>query len=88
MAIRNPAPSSQIESAITIDKSVYKQHDISHVQEKFPHCARFLTERLGRANSARRQYLAYREEHHKKLTKDVEKIGLEDSKTGMKRVIT
>ncbi len=83
MAIRNPAPTSQLESTINVDKSMYQDYDISHVQAKFPTCATFLVERLGRAISTRRQYLTYREEHHNKLTKGVEKLGLESSRTGM-----
>jgi hypothetical protein len=41
----------------------------------------YLSERLGRAISARRRYLTYREEHHRKLSKNVEKIGYEEPKT-------
>jgi hypothetical protein len=82
MAIRDPAPTSQSSRTITVDKSFFEQHDINHVQSKFPNCAEFLSERLGRAISGRRQYLSYREEHHKKLAKHVEKIGVEDSRTG------
>lgn len=87
MAIRDPAPNSQSRSTITVDKSFFQQHDISHVQAKYPACADYLTERLGRAISGRRQYLTYREEHHQKLAKNVEKIGFEDSRTGKSRRI-
>jgi hypothetical protein len=81
MAIRNPAPDSQSTSTINIDKSFYEQHDIQHVMEKFPNAPQYLVERLGRALSARRQYLIYREEHHQKLTKNIEKIGFEKATT-------
>jgi hypothetical protein len=81
MAIRNPAPNSQSMSIITIDKSFYEQHDIQHVKEKFPNAPHYLVERLGRALSARRQYLSYREEHHQKLTKNIEKLGFEKAAT-------
>ncbi|KAF1844871.1 uncharacterized protein K460DRAFT_99857 [Cucurbitaria berberidis CBS 394.84] len=77
MAIRDPAPNSQSKSTITIDKSFYQQHDIQHVKEKFKACPDYLAERLGRAISGRRQYLSYREEHHQKLAKNIEKIGYE-----------
>ncbi|KAF1829056.1 hypothetical protein BDW02DRAFT_561926 [Decorospora gaudefroyi] len=81
IAIRNPAPNSQSMSTITIDKSFFEQHDIQHVQEKFPKAPHFLVERLGRALSARRQYLTYREEHHQKMTKNIERIGHEKATT-------
>jgi hypothetical protein len=81
MAIRNPAPNSQSTSTISIDKSFYEQHDIQHVKEKFQHAPEYLAERLGRALSARRQYFSYREEHHQKLTKNIEKIGFEKATT-------
>jgi hypothetical protein len=81
MAIRNPAPNSQSTSTISIDKSIYEVHDIQHVKAKFQHAPDYLTERLGRALSARRHYLSYREEHHKKLTKNIEKIGFEKATT-------
>ncbi|KAJ4369653.1 hypothetical protein N0V83_005415 [Neocucurbitaria cava] len=81
MAIRDPAPNSQSKSTITIDKTFYEQHDIQHVREKFQGVPDYLTERLGRAISGRRQYLTYREEHHQKLTKDIEKIGFEKPTT-------
>lgn len=80
MAIREPAPDSQLKRSITIDKSYYESHDVQHVQAKFGRDD-FLTERLGRAISGRRQYLAYREEHHRKLSKNVEKLGFEEPKT-------
>ncbi|KAH7089787.1 hypothetical protein FB567DRAFT_590585 [Paraphoma chrysanthemicola] len=82
MAIRDPAPSNQSTRSITADKSYFEPHDILHVQAKFPSAAGYLTERLGRAISARRQYLSYREEHNKRLAKHIEKIEFEESKTG------
>lgn len=81
MAIRDPAPNSQSRSFITVDKSYFETHDILHVQSKFPEANKILTERLGRAISGRRQYLTYREEHHQKLVKNVEKIGHEEPRT-------
>ncbi|KAF2491476.1 hypothetical protein BU16DRAFT_565175 [Lophium mytilinum] len=86
MAIRNPAPNTQSGSTITADKSYYEDYDIEHVrakfhEEKFHNCDKVLMERLGRAISARRQYLSYREEHYKKLAKGVEKIGFEEART-------
>ncbi|KAF2185512.1 hypothetical protein K469DRAFT_576126, partial [Zopfia rhizophila CBS 207.26] len=65
-------------STITVEKSFFEEFDIQHVPEKFPTCEDFLVNRLGRAISSRRQYLTYREGHHKKLAKNVEKIGFEE----------
>ncbi|KAH7372041.1 hypothetical protein BKA66DRAFT_180037 [Pyrenochaeta sp. MPI-SDFR-AT-0127] len=81
MAIRDPAPNNQSKSNLTIDKSFFEQHDIQHVKEKFPDSPMYLQDRLGRAISGRRQYLSYREEHHQKLTKNIEKIGFEKPTT-------
>ncbi|KAF2024730.1 hypothetical protein EK21DRAFT_93852 [Setomelanomma holmii] len=82
MAIRDAAPTSQSSKIFTVDKYYFEQHDINHVQTKYPDCAEYLSERLGRAISGRRQYLSYREEHHKKLAKHVEKIGFEEPRNG------
>jgi hypothetical protein len=74
MAIQEPAPNRQ---ARCIDKSHFEQHDVLHVQAKFPSVPQYLAERLGRAISSRRQYLTYREQHHDKLSKGIDKLGLE-----------
>ncbi|RYP66474.1 hypothetical protein DL770_008796 [Monosporascus sp. CRB-9-2] len=66
---------------ITVDKSYFEEYDMQHVKAKYPSCADYLVKRLGRANSGRRQYLSYREEHHQKLAKDVDLIGLEAPRT-------
>jgi hypothetical protein len=78
MAIREPAPNRQARS---IDKSYHEPYDVQHVQSKFGDSVPYLTERLGRATSSRRQYLAYREKHYQKLSKGIEKLGLEESRT-------
>ncbi|RYP33748.1 hypothetical protein DL767_004615 [Monosporascus sp. MG133] len=81
MSIRDPAPNDQSRSIITVDKSYFEEYDMLHVKAKYPGCPGYLVERLGRANSGRRQYLSYREEHHQKLAKDVDLIGLEAPRT-------
>ena len=81
LAIRNPAPNSQSKSIISIDKAVYEEFDKQHVAEKFRDAPAYLVERLGRASTARRQYLSYREQHHEKFTKDIEKLGFEEATT-------
>ena len=44
--------------------------DILHVQELFPHAAdtKYLTEKLGKANAQRRQWLSYRRRHRERLS--------------------
>jgi hypothetical protein len=54
---------------------------MGHVQAKFPDIPQYLAERLGRAISSRRQYLTYREVHHEKLSKGIDKLGLEAART-------
>ncbi|CAI6288348.1 unnamed protein product [Periconia digitata] len=81
MAIRDPAPETQHRNTITIDKSHFEGWDITHTKSKFPDCAQYLQERLGQAISGRRNWLSYREEHHQKLGKNVELIGIEAPKT-------
>ncbi|EER28989.1 hypothetical protein CPC735_036950 [Coccidioides posadasii C735 delta SOWgp] len=55
-------------SSVDNDTSFYETYDTMHVREKFPDASQFLASRLGRAISRRRQYLKYRESHHKKLS--------------------
>lgn len=83
IAIRDPAPHNQLAHTITMDmdKSYHEPYDIQHVEAKFGGLAPYLINRLGRATSSRRQYLAYREKHCQKLSKGIEKLGYEESKT-------
>lgn len=49
------------------------RYDIGHVREKYGSANRspdWLTERLGKAITRRRQYLKYREDHHERLSRD------------------
>ncbi|KAF3050885.1 hypothetical protein E8E11_010759 [Didymella keratinophila] len=74
MAVQEPAPNRRVRR---IDKSHFEQHDMLHVQAKFPSAPQYLAQRLGRAISSRRQYLTYREQHHDKLSKGIDRLGLE-----------
>lgn len=50
-------------------------YDIAHLQEKYPSLAtsqNLLLQRLGKANARRREYFAYRREHHSKIAKTLE----------------
>jgi len=83
MVIRNPAPHDQFLKSIDIDTSYYEEFDTSHVREKFPNAQEHLIARLGRAISRRRQYLKYREMHHKKLALgiDIDPSATQDTHT-------
>ncbi|KAL9116232.1 MAG: hypothetical protein Q9227_000603 [Pyrenula ochraceoflavens] len=72
MAIHSPAPHDQFMKSINIDTSHFEKYDIIHVRQKFPQAKEYLVDRLGKAISRRRQYLKYREEHHRKLAHGVE----------------
>ncbi|OCL02070.1 hypothetical protein AOQ84DRAFT_383049 [Glonium stellatum] len=74
MAIRNPAPHNQFMESSQIDTSYFEEFDIGHVQAKFPNAEEYLATRLGKAISRRRQYLKYRDEHHKKLAQGIEDV--------------
>ena len=51
-----------------IDVLCYEPYDEQHAKNKFPEASEELVERLGKANTRRRQYLRYRERHHEKLS--------------------
>jgi hypothetical protein len=66
VAIRNPAPHDQFKESAHIDTAYYEPFDIAHVHGKFPKAPEYLSVRLGKAISRRRQYLRYRDDHRKK----------------------
>jgi hypothetical protein len=67
VSIRNPAPHDRWMKYKLTETSAFEPYDIDHVKSKFPQIGDDLAERLGRANSMRRQYFKYREEHREKL---------------------
>lgn len=58
-----------------IDTSVYEDWDVRHVQERFPQADQSLWERLGKANSRRRKYFIYREQHRERLSAPQNQVG-------------
>lgn len=74
MAIRNPTPHDQFMESGQINTSYFEPFDIGHIQAKFPNTEGYLINRLGKAISRRRQYLKYRDEHHKKLAQGIEDV--------------
>ncbi|PGH00346.1 hypothetical protein GX51_05844 [Blastomyces parvus] len=65
MVIRQPAQHDRLKT--NVDLSHFTPFDIRHVEQKFPHAERWLTQRLGKAITKRREYLKGRERHHEKL---------------------
>lgn len=74
VSIHNPFPHDRLKKASSTDASHFEPFDIDHVRTKFATASDAITERLGKANSRRRQYFKYRELHHEKLAN-----GLDDS---------
>ncbi|KLJ08554.1 hypothetical protein EMPG_16011 [Blastomyces silverae] len=67
MVIRQPAQHDRLKT--NVDLSHFTPFDIRHVEQKFPHAERWLTQRLGKAITKRREYLKGRERHHEKLAR-------------------
>ncbi|KAK1775129.1 hypothetical protein QBC45DRAFT_480854, partial [Copromyces sp. CBS 386.78] len=86
VSIHNPAPHDRFRRSAMTDTSAYVAFDIAHIRHKFPSANQAIIEQLGKANSFRRQFFRYREEHHRKLgqglpNEDEEKAGFDDTKT-------
>lgn len=65
--LHRPAPSRRLQKCASIKVHHYEFWDIAHARNRFP-CAKVsIQERLGRANTKRRQLLLYYEKHHKKI---------------------
>ena len=68
ITIRNPTLNDKLERCSKIDVSHFELFDIRHAQEKYPGAEMCLRERLGMANTKRRQLLKYHAQHHRKIT--------------------
>ena len=75
VAMRQPVPQDRLQKYAAIDLSHYEFFDKQHALEKFPNAKPHLIERLGNANTQRRQYFKYRLLHHEKIAKGLEYIG-------------
>lgn len=67
ISVQNPAPHDRFTAAKYTDTSFYEAIDVEHVRAKYSAATEELLERLGKANSHRRQYFKYRDAHHQKL---------------------
>lgn len=72
ITIRNPTQRDRLQKCASIDVSHYEFFDIQHASNKFPKAEKYLIDRLGKANSTRRQLLKYHEKHHKKLARHID----------------
>ena len=79
IAIQNPAPKERLHKIELIKVSHFEDWDIRHIDEKFRpdpqndfKVAEYLTERLGKANTRRRQLLKYYQAHHKKIAQHID----------------
>ena len=87
IAIQSPAPKKRLHKIALIDVSYFTEWDIRHIDEKFSsmngensfRIAKYLSERLGKANTRRRQLLRYYEAHHEKIAKHIDDPSLLDS---------
>jgi len=53
----------------------YELYDINHVQNKFPQAPLFFAQRLGKANTKRRQLFKYLGQHHEKIARYIDDDG-------------
>jgi len=84
VTIRNPAPRDRLEKCRDIDVSHYEFYDLQHVENKFRGAEKYLTDRLGRANTRRRQLLEYYRIHHEKIAGRYPGVPIEEASTILK----
>ncbi|KAI9772000.1 MAG: hypothetical protein M1840_001288 [Geoglossum simile] len=74
ITIRNLVPRDLVLKATVVDVSHFETWDVKHVEERFPLANPALTERLGKANTKRRQIFKYLEKHHKKFSRNLDSL--------------
>ncbi|KAH7239363.1 hypothetical protein BKA59DRAFT_558702 [Fusarium tricinctum] len=67
VTINNHFPHDHLKDASSTDCSHFESYDIKYVRKRFSTASDVITERLGKANSRRRQYFKYRELRRNKL---------------------
>ncbi|KAF8536845.1 hypothetical protein BDD12DRAFT_746962, partial [Trichophaea hybrida] len=72
IAVRRPAPRDRFHKFSAINMSHYEFFDIQHASHKFPQAPGYLIERMGKANTRRRQLLRYHKEHHGKIARYID----------------
>ncbi|RPB29195.1 hypothetical protein L211DRAFT_882026, partial [Terfezia boudieri ATCC MYA-4762] len=64
MATRNATPRDRLHKITSIEISHFEYWDIAHIGTKFPTAESYLIQRLGKANTRRRQLMKYYRQHH------------------------
>ena len=64
MATRNATPRDRLHKITSIEVSHFEFWDIAHIEHKFPMAPSYLVQRLGKANTRRRQLMKYYRGHH------------------------
>jgi len=64
MAMWNATPRDRLHKITSIDVSHFESWDIANIEDKFPKAPSYLKQRLGKANTRRRQLMKYYQEHH------------------------
>lgn len=72
IAVRSPAPRDRFRKFSAINMSHYEFFDIQHASHKFPQAPPYLIERMGKANTRRRQLLQYHKEHHREIAQYID----------------
>jgi hypothetical protein len=69
IAISSPAPQDRLERMTSNSMSYFETFDIDHISNKykFDEKNRYLLDRLGKANTKRRQLFKYYEDHHQRI---------------------
>ena len=67
MVIQKPAPHDRFIKSGRFDQSYRQPWDEQYVQDKFVGVPEWLSGRLGKAISRRRQFLEYRKSHHQRI---------------------
>ncbi|KIX08476.1 uncharacterized protein Z518_03132 [Rhinocladiella mackenziei CBS 650.93] len=73
MTIRRPASHDRLLGIKKLDAVIFEPFDRNHVVNKHPNADSIIVDRLGAAISRRRAALKYRERHHAKLGKGIER---------------
>lgn len=72
IVIRNPTENDRLQRSAKIDVSHYEFFDLQHASQKFSGAPKYITDRLGMANTRRRQLLKYHAKHHDKITRFID----------------
>jgi len=67
ITIQNPAARDKLHKYKDINVKHFEHFELLHARDKFPNAARFLVDRLAKANVRRRQMFEYHHRHHQKI---------------------